>query len=901
MIDEVDQSFPLQQTNLTFPNRQKHQMIETDKPVDSDKQAFTIHFCGDKENQHEQQSKSATSLQDAFKQFRKIRQKEIRANLLLKEKTLLAKKDLKSMQELRMKFLDQAKKYFGVPYAKKYHPPGSEMHSAPLFLDCCGLTRRVLRDLKEEFGFNIGPWNQAYQYDTLPNTITKEEMLPGDLVFITGTYFNKKSKAQKHDMVHVEIWLGEGEQTIGARWQKGVVQVFDSYKFVSKSYYNMQYHFKSIDMWLQGICKSYCSEHAWTLTKYTPGVKSIFSIADEQPDQGASDCEDEGDHNHQEQIQDFKPNRKDVDNKLVQHQNADSTPVQCQNADSTGADNTLVQHQGEDSTPVNHQCADKTPPVNHQCTDKCNTIDCYEYSELISIQNTSLNAQQHRKQHCHSKQVRGEIDGIDAPADGDTEKKCDGSLDDKETNSTDGKLNTKKSSGDNGKAGNRGQQTDKSRSNSLDVQSSSEKVRGHGPYFYIGGGNGVALVEEPLLARGWCRIYDKHSDNYRLRWVELKSQINYASFKQGDQMVNRIPNGYLLTTKTGLFGSLREYDRVLDRISKPKSPRSIRMNDFFPESFVLDIKSDRDAFFQTFKDGETWICKPNGMNQGKGIYLVRDLTDLKAKYGVDETDPQVEKASKRNLRPYANQRLIQRYIANPLLLDGKKFDVRSYMLIASTTPFIVFFHPGYCRLSCDNYDPDSHDLARHLTNQYQQKKNPSYQDIKEDTVWSMDRFNEYVNGLASEKGLSKDWVLNSFTVSLLLIESLHRLYASFNFFQVYVLEINCNPALHTNCEVLKQVLPPMIEETLDIAIEVFGKNSKNKAVNPIQSVRRFIQLYNADNSRHATATSRPKSLSPTRARPTPISPLKKKSLQTNKSTQPTKTKERAKSTTPLRV
>ena len=41
-------------------------------------------------------------------------------------------------------------------------------HHSPLFLDCCGLVRKVLRDLKEEFGFTIGPWNQAYQVCSAP-------------------------------------------------------------------------------------------------------------------------------------------------------------------------------------------------------------------------------------------------------------------------------------------------------------------------------------------------------------------------------------------------------------------------------------------------------------------------------------------------------------------------------------------------------------------------------------------------------------------------------------------------------------------------------------------------------------------------------------------------------------
>lgn len=43
----------------------------------------------------------------------------------------------------------------------------------------------------------------------------------------------------------------------------------------------MQYHFKSIDTWLMGICQSHCAEHSWKRSKYQPGKKSIF--ADNQP------------------------------------------------------------------------------------------------------------------------------------------------------------------------------------------------------------------------------------------------------------------------------------------------------------------------------------------------------------------------------------------------------------------------------------------------------------------------------------------------------------------------------------------------------------------------------------------------------------------------------------------
>ena len=38
----------------------------------------------------------------------------------LKETKLKTRADGKRMQELRLKFVEQAKRYFGTPYAKKY-------------------------------------------------------------------------------------------------------------------------------------------------------------------------------------------------------------------------------------------------------------------------------------------------------------------------------------------------------------------------------------------------------------------------------------------------------------------------------------------------------------------------------------------------------------------------------------------------------------------------------------------------------------------------------------------------------------------------------------------------------------------------------------------------------------
>jgi len=62
-------------------------------------------------------------------------------------------------------------------------------------------------------------------------------------------------KQQPHNLVHVEIFLGgkSGEETIAAREKNGVVSINESYKFESRNYYDIKYHFKSIDNWLKGI------------------------------------------------------------------------------------------------------------------------------------------------------------------------------------------------------------------------------------------------------------------------------------------------------------------------------------------------------------------------------------------------------------------------------------------------------------------------------------------------------------------------------------------------------------------------------------------------------------------------------------------------------------------------
>jgi len=105
---------------------------------------------------------------------------------------------------------------------------------------------------------------------------------------------------------------------------------------------------------------------------------------------------------------------------------------------------------------------------------------------------------------------------------------------------------------------------------------------------------------------------------------------------------------------------------------------------------------------------------------------------------------------------------MQTYIYNPLLIDGKKFDFRIYMLIASSNPLILYFSDGYLRVSTQKYDTKSKELGVHLTNTYvaekvlkKGKSTISEQEFKKQ-YWTMTKLGEYLH----TNGLIKDtnWI-----------------------------------------------------------------------------------------------------------------------------------------------
>lgn len=141
-----------------------------------------------------------------------------------------------------------------------------------------------------------------------------------------------------------------------------------------------------------------------------------------------------------------------------------------------------------------------------------------------------------------------------------------------------------------------------------------------------------------------------------------------------------------------------------------------------------------------------------------------------------------------------------------------------------------------------------------------------YAAMKEETVWSFDRLQSYIDETyATEKGLPENWVYTAFTKHMHQImttcfqsvrQKLHRRSGTFDLlgfdflidedFKVWLLEVNINPALHTNCQVLMDLLPGVVDETLKLVIEISEKTKKKRSLFPLENQRGFQLLYNGE-------------------------------------------------------
>jgi tubulin polyglutamylase TTLL5 len=157
-----------------------------------------------------------------------------------------------------------------------------------------------------------------------------------------------------------------------------------------------------------------------------------------------------------------------------------------------------------------------------------------------------------------------------------------------------------------------------------------------------------------------------------------------------------------------------------------------------PTTFLLprELPAFREAFTRAAGGVEAsccqpaglnlWITKPVGLSRGRGIALLSDLEQLPGLQAMAAEATAAVVATAQDgggssaAGSTAGQLLVQRYVAQPLLLQGYKFDLRVYVLVTGVQPLEAWlYREGLARFASRPYSLAAealHDRPMHLTN-----------------------------------------------------------------------------------------------------------------------------------------------------------------------------------------
>jgi hypothetical protein len=118
-----------------------------------------------------------------------------------------------------------------------------------------------------------------------------------------------------------------------------------------------------------------------------------------------------------------------------------------------------------------------------------------------------------------------------------------------------------------------------------------------------------------------------------------------------------------------------------------------------------------------------WVVKPAAQNQGRGIEVFKNAKDI----------------TNHIFSQKGSYWVIQKYIEKPLLYNGRKFDIRVWVLLTEKFQ-IYFYREGYLRTSSIDYSNQDKNLHVHLTNQCLQVNGAEYGKHEEGNVLSFKQF-----------------------------------------------------------------------------------------------------------------------------------------------------------------
>ena len=392
-----------------------------------------------------------------------------------------------------------------------------------------------------------------------------------------------------------------------------------------------------------------------------------------------------------------------------------------------------------------------------------------------------------------------------------------------------------------------------------------------------------------------------HSPNFI--WEQYKNAKRYKEVFYENVLLNHLQRNDCLITKKGLYRCLKSYClkegidllKIIPRtfyLTSCDAHKDDDMQEFMDInenrlSCLINSKSNNDEDEQSSKpvtpNDIIWIMKPaSRTNRGFGIKVVQGINAVlemvnksasrestkragsggaakkpknvaaaassasgKAAPGAVEkksASPDVE--DERYAKKAASQHgwIVQLYMDRPLLVSGRKFDIRCYVLVTHCAKKGLkgyFYQDAYVRTSSKKYSLSKlADRETHLTNDAVQKHSKSYGKFEEgnklDLVeWQSSIRVDYPD--APENVVNKKIFPEIKRISQLTVKAaaetlsdsdVQKSFELFGYdfmideqFNPVLIEVNTNPCLEFACPLLTNIITELIENTIRVAVD----------------------------------------------------------------------------------
>ncbi|KRX02317.1 hypothetical protein PPERSA_09934 [Pseudocohnilembus persalinus] len=352
--------------------------------------------------------------------------------------------------------------------------------------------------------------------------------------------------------------------------------------------------------------------------------------------------------------------------------------------------------------------------------------------------------------------------------------------------------------------------------------------------FIISGG--YQSLRKQLIELGWYENPDKDSLYFDLKWTLRTKDIDFG-LALDCQFINHVSNvGRYPTIQKDEWKLLKQWPNLKQNLKQEKIQkiRNKLQDEFETGAGQQDIQGvitqclnqqkDYNPQYNMQGENNLWVIKPAGLSRGRGIRSFQDL------------EPIFEYVFSKDI-----QWVAQKYMENLYLIDGKKFDLRQWVLVTDFNPLTIFYYDEcYARICSEKYDVnDLNNKYAQIVNQCIQKKKQNFDEEKEDTTMTQDEFKSHlIKNEGSDKFQSiKKKMIKAIISSLKSVsDSVQYRKNSFEFlgydFMIddqlnpWLIEINTSPSMEYTTSVTKRLVQMGLTDTAKL-INNYLFNNRN--------------------------------------------------------------------------